>query len=152
MLDNGKPYHMASGDIAAVADCFRYFAGLTDKYSGRTLHTPDANTTGYTKKEPIGVIGLISPWNFPLLMATWKLAPCLAAGNTCVHKISELTPLTSLFLANLINKAGIPKGVVNMVPGYGKIAGETLIKSRDVLKVSFTGSTAIGRRVMEASS
>jgi aldehyde dehydrogenase (NAD+) len=124
---------------------------MTDKISGRTA-SATGNLFGHTRRESIGVCGLISPWNFPLLMGTWKLAPCLAAGNTCVHKISELTPLSHLFLADLLNKAGLPPGVVNFVPGYGKVAGEAIIKHPEIKKVSFTGSTLIGRRVLEASS
>ena len=151
VLDNGKPWDWAAWDISACASHFRYFAGWADKISGRTA-SATGNLLGYTRRESIGVCGLISPWNFPLLMGTWKLAPCLAAGNTCVHKISELTPLSHLFLASLLNQAGFPPGVVNFVPGYGKVAGEAIIKHNEIKKVSFTGSTIVGRRILEASS
>lgn len=106
----------------------------------------------YTRREPFGVVGLISPWNFPLLMCTWKISPALAAGNCIVHKPSEETPLTILKLCELFKEAGFPPGVFNCVPGYGHIAGESLSRSSRVGKISFTGSTVVGRKVMEASA
>ncbi|EGR31514.1 hypothetical protein IMG5_107330 [Ichthyophthirius multifiliis] len=150
-LDNGKPLYASLSDITEVVNNLRYYAGWADKTTGKSYSSQD-NTLFYTRREPFGVVGLISPWNFPLLMCEWKFAPALAAGNCLVHKPSEETPLTILRVAELINEAGFPPGVFNIVPGYGNIAGEALSRSRKVGKISFTGSTIVGRKVMEASA
>lgn len=152
-LDNGKPFHVARDvDVHWSARHFRYFAGWADKIEGATIPvgTPDRLT--YTKAEPLGVCGLITPWNYPLLMATWKLAPALAAGNTIVLKPSEETPLSALYLADLALEVGIPPGVLNVVPGFGHDAGAALAAHPDVAKIGFTGSTATGRKIVEASA
>lgn len=129
----------------------RYFAGWADKATGKTYG--GASHEFYsTRREPFGVVGLVSPWNFPLLMCEWKFAPALAAGNCVVHKPSEETPLTIMKLCELFKQAGFPEGVFNCVPGYGHTAGETLARSHRVSKISFTGSTAVGKRILEASA
>ncbi|KAL4432607.1 hypothetical protein ABPG74_004900 [Tetrahymena malaccensis] len=150
-LDNGKPIDGSEADIREVINNLRYFAGWADKVTGKT-YASQTETLFYTRREPFGVVGLISPWNFPLLMCEWKFAPALAAGNCVVHKPSEETPLTILWLCRLFKEAGFPAGVYNCVPGYGPIAGETLARSHRVSKISFTGSTVVGRKIMEASS
>lgn len=150
-LDNGKPIQFSKNDITEVIISLRYFAGWADKTTGKTF--PDQDGTVFsTRREPFGVVGLVSPWNFPLLMCEWKFAPALAAGNCVVHKPSEETPLTILKLCELFKEAGFPAGVYNCVPGYGHSAGETLARSRRVSKISFTGSTAVGRKILEASA
>ena len=152
-LDNGKPFAKARDvDVIWSARHFRYFAGWCDKIEGATIPvgTPDRLT--YTKVEPLGVCGLITPWNYPLLMAAWKLAPALAAGNTVVLKPSEETPLSALYLADLALEAGLPPGVLNVVPGLGTDAGAALAAHMQVAKLGFTGSTATGRRIIEASA
>ena len=130
---------------------FRYFAGMADKIEGAVIPV-DAGFLNYTLREPIGVVGQIVPWNFPLMFVSWKLGPALAAGNTVVLKPSEITPLTTLRVGELIEKAGIPPGVVNIVPGYGKTAGQRIAEHPDIGKVSFTGSTNIGRSIVRASA
>jgi len=133
-LDNGKPYAVALGaDVPLAADMFHYMAGWATKIEGNSInisvpYMPGANFHSYTLREPVGVVGQIIPWNFPLLMAAWKLGPALAAGNTVILKPAEQTPLTALRLAGLIAVAGMPEGVVNVVPGYGETAGAILIK------------------------
>lgn len=121
-VNTGKPFSSPFGsarsDIEDSIRCWRYFAGLADKVSGRTLSSFGSVST-YTRREPIGVVGLIAPWNYPLMMATWKLAPALACGNTVVFKPSEFTPLTAIFIGDLFNQAGFPPGVVNILTGYG---------------------------------
>ena len=140
-LDNGKPFHIAR-DVDAVysARHFRYFAGWPSKIEGRTIPVSVPGRMNYTKVEPVGVCGLITPWNYPTLMVAWKLAPALAAGNTVVLKPAEQTPLSALFLADLALKVGFPPGVLNVVPGLGMDAGAALAAHPGVDKVGFTGS------------
>lgn len=155
-LDNGKSVGIATAvDVAWAADVFRYYAGWATKLEGTTVpvsmpFAPDKQFHAYTTREPIGVCGLIVPWNFPLLMASWKLAPALAAGNTVILKPAEQTPLTALLLAEIFEEAGLPPGVVNIVPGYGD-AGAALSSHMDVDKIAFTGSTEVGKKIVDAS-
>ncbi|EXJ86746.1 aldehyde dehydrogenase (NAD+) [Capronia epimyces CBS 606.96] len=151
-IDGGKPVKVAKdADVLAAAACFRYYAGLADKLKGDTIET-DPDTVNMTLREPLGVCGLIVPWNFPLLMCGWKLGPALCAGSTAVLKPAELTPLSALFLGKLVVEAGFPKGVVNIVPGYGAEAGSALSGHPDVAKISFTGSTQTGKSILRASA
>lgn len=150
-LDNGKPFTVAQGDIKATAECFRYYGGWADKVQGKTIETTE-HKFAYTRHEPWGVCGQIIPWNFPLLMAAWKLAPALACGNTVILKPSEITPLTALKLAGLINEAGFPHGVVNIVNGYGPTVGQAIAEHMEIRKVAFTGGTITGRKVQEAAA
>jgi aldehyde dehydrogenase (NAD+) len=138
-------------DLPRTVLAFRYFAGMADKIEGAVIPV-DAGFLNYTMREPIGVVGQIVPWNFPLMFVSWKLGPALAAGNTVVFKPSEITPLTALRVGELIAKAGIPPGVVNIVPGYGNTAGQRIAEHPDIGKVSFTGSTNIGRGIVRASA
>lgn len=150
-LDNGKSITMARGDIGAVAACLRYYAGWADKIEGKTVDVnPDMFT--YIRKEPIGVCGQIIPWNFPMLMLSWKIGPALATGNTVVLKTAEQTPLSALVFAQLVKEAGFPPGVLNIVSGFGKIAGAAISSHMDVDKVAFTGSTIVGRAIMKAAA
>ena len=152
-LDNGKPFVQArDGDVSAAAGLFHYMSGWATKLEGATIPIsfPGSFHT-YTRREAIGVVGLIVPWNFPLTIAAWKVAPALAAGNTVVLKPSEVTPLTALKLGELALEAGIPAGVLNVVPGFGAEAGNALTSHPGVDKVSFTGSTATGRRILHAA-
>ncbi|KAL9935512.1 hypothetical protein V8E36_005860 [Tilletia maclaganii] len=151
-LDNGKPFSMSKGfDVAQVAANLRYMGGWADKNSGQVIETSDAKLT-YTRHEPIGVCGQIIPWNFPILMAAWKLAPALATGNTVVLKTAEQTPLSALKLCELIKKAGFPPGVVNLVSGFGPVAGAAVAAHMDIHKVAFTGSTLVGRTIMQVAA
>jgi phenylacetaldehyde dehydrogenase len=156
-LDNGKPFVVAqAADVPLAADLFHYMAGWATKIEGNTInisvpYMPGANFHSYTLREPIGVVGQIIPWNFPLLMAAWKLGPALAAGCTVVLKPAEQTPLSALLLAELIAEAGVPEGVVNVVPGFGETAGAALASHMDVDKVAFTGSTEVGKLIVEAA-
>jgi aldehyde dehydrogenase (NAD+) len=151
-LDNGKPFAVAKAvDVAATAACFRYFAGWADKVHGKTIPI-DGDYFCYTRHEPVGVVAQIIPWNFPMLMLAWKLAPALATGNTVVMKPAEQTPLSALRIAQLVVDAGFPEGVVNMLPGYGPTAGAALASHMDVDKVAFTGSTEVGHLIMEAAA
>ena len=151
-LDNGKPFGVAkAADVPLSVACFRYYAGWADKVQGKTIPI-GGNYFCYTKLEPVGVVGQIIPWNFPLLMAAWKLAPALATGNTVVLKPAEQTPLTALRVGELIVEAGFPEGVVNMLPGYGPTAGAAIARHMDVDKVAFTGSTEVGHLIMEAAA
>ena len=143
----GKPLAEAEFDIADAANCFEFYGGLATKIHGETMQVP-ANSLSFVVREPIGVCGQIIPWNYPLLMAAWKLAPALAAGNTCILKPSELTPLTALELAEIFRQAELPPGVVNIVTGTGAGAGEELASNPGVDKVAFTGGTVTGRKVM----
>jgi len=147
----GKPLAEARCDVADAAGCFDFYGGLCTKIHGETMSVP-APSASFVVREPVGVCGLIVPWNFPLLMAAWKLAPALAAGNACVLKPAELTPLTALELARICVEAGVPRGVVNVVTGPGKGAGEELAESRLVDKVAFTGGTATGREILRAAA
>jgi phenylacetaldehyde dehydrogenase len=157
-LDNGKPFAVArAADVPLAADLFHYMAGWATKIEGNSInisvpYMPGANFHSYTLREPLGVVGQIIPWNFPLLMAAWKLGPALATGNTVVLKPAEQTPLTALRLAGLIAEAGVPDGVVNVVPGFGETAGAALTAHNDVDKVAFTGSTAVGKLIVAASA
>jgi phenylacetaldehyde dehydrogenase len=157
-LDNGKPLKVArAADVPLAVDLFRYMAGWATKIEGNTIpisvpYTPGAKYLAYTLREPVGVVGQIIPWNFPLLMAAWKLGPALATGNTVVLKPAEQTPLTALRLGELFQEAGFPDGVVNIVPGYGETAGAALAAHPDVDKVAFTGSTEVGKLILQAAA
>ena len=157
-LDNGKPLTIARGaDVPLAVDLFRYMAGWATKIEGTTIpisvpYTPGAKYLAYTLREPVGVAGQIIPWNFPLLMAAWKLGPALATGCTVVLKPAEQTPLSVLRLGELIMEAGFPDGVVNIVPGYGETAGAALAAHPDVDKVAFTGSTEVGKLIVHAAA
>lgn len=151
-LDTGHPIKDARAlDVPRTAACFRYFGGMADKLQGDIIPV-DPGFLNYVQREPLGVVGAIVPWNFPLMFCAWKMGPALAAGNTVVLKPSELTPLSSLRLAALMTEVGFPKGVVNMVPGFGHTAGERLATHPLVRKIAFTGSTAVGRRIVEYSA
>ena len=157
-LDNGKPLTISrAADVPLAADLFRYMAGWATKIEGNTIpisvpYTPGAKYLAYTLREPIGVVGQIIPWNFPLLMAAWKLGPALTTGCTVILKPAEQTPLTALKLGELILEAGIADGVVNIVPGFGETAGAALAAHPDVDKVAFTGSTEVGRLILQAAA
>jgi aldehyde dehydrogenase (NAD+) len=151
-LDNGKPLSIAKAvDVAKTIACYRYFAGWADKVQGKTIPI-DGDFFCYTRLEPIGVVGQIIPWNYPMLMQAWKLAPALATGNTVVMKPAEQTPLSALRIGELIMEAGYPEGVVNLLPGFGPTAGAAIARHMDVDKVAFTGSTEVGRLIMEAAA
>jgi aldehyde dehydrogenase (NAD+) len=150
-LDNGKIFPEAFHvDVAGSVNTLRYFAGLADKNSGKTL-AADGKLFAFTRHEPVGVCGQIIPWNFPMMMMAWKLGPALATGNTVVLKPAEQTPLSALYIAQLVKEAGFPPGVVNVVPGYGPTAGAALVNHMDVDKVAFTGSTEVGKLIQQAS-
>jgi phenylacetaldehyde dehydrogenase len=157
-LDNGKPLKVARvADVPLAVDLFRYFAGWATKIEGNTIpisvpYAPGAKFLAYTLREPVGVVGQIIPWNFPLLMAAWKLGPALATGNTVVLKPAEQTPLTALRLGELFQEAGFPDGVVNIVPGYGETAGAALAAHAGVDKIAFTGSTEVGKLILQAAA
>lgn len=150
-LNNGKTLREGRGDVGPSADIFRYYAGWARHLQGETIPV-DGDDFVYTLREPVGVCGQIVPWNYPLLMASWKIAPALACGNTVVLKPSEWTPLTALMLAEVCESAGVPNGVVNVVPGYGEVAGAALAAHMDVDKVAFTGSVATARKLLHASA
>jgi aldehyde dehydrogenase (NAD+) len=151
-LDNGKPFSVAKTvDVPKTIACYRYFAGWADKIHGKTIPI-DGDFLCYTRHEPMGVVGQIIPWNFPMLMQAWKLAPALATGNTVVLKPAEQTPLSALRIGQLIVEAGFPEGVVNILPGFGPTAGAAIAGHMDVDKVAFTGSTEVGHLIMEASA
>ena len=157
-LDNGKPFAVAqAADVPLAADLFHYMAGWATKIEGNTInisvpYMPGANFHSYTLREPLGVVGQIIPWNFPLLMAAWKLGPALTTGNCVVLKPAEQTPLTALRLAELLAEAGLPDGVVNVIPGFGETAGAALAAHPDVDKVAFTGSTEVGKLIVAAAA
>jgi betaine-aldehyde dehydrogenase len=146
----GKPISGARGEVGMVADVFHFYAGAVDKHYGQTI--PVGGGVDMTFREPFGVVGLIVPWNFPLNIASWKLGPALACGNTVVLKPAELTPLSALRLAELCLEAGIPEGVVNVVVGKGSVVGQRLVEHPDVAKIGFTGSTEVGRTVMQGAA
>ena len=146
----GKPIADSRGEVGMVADVFHFYAGAVDKHHGETI--PVAGGIDLTFREPLGVVGLIVPWNFPLNIASWKLGPALACGNTVVLKPAELTPLTAVRLGELALDAGIPEGVVNVVVGPGRVVGQRLAEHPDVAKIGFTGSTEVGRGVMQAAA
>lgn len=151
-LDNGKPIsETTNADLPLVIDCLLYYAGWADKIHGETIPVR-GEFFNYTIKEPVGVVGQIIPWNFPLLMAVWKIAPALACGNTVVLKPAEQTPLTALRLGEICQEAGLPDGVLNIVPGYGPTAGAALAEHMDVDKIAFTGEYTTGRIIMQAAS
>src|ERR1700757_3877038 len=157
-LDNGKPIVVArAADVPLAADLFHYMAGWATKIEGNTIsisvpYMPGAGFHSYTLREPVGGVGQILPWNFPLLMAAWKLGPALATGNCVILKPAEQTPLTALRLAGLIAEAGMPDGVVNVVTGFGETAGAALAAHDDVDKVAFTGSTEVGKLIVQAAA
>jgi len=151
-LDTGHPIRDTRGlDVPRTAATFRYFGGMADKFEGSVVPV-EAGFLDYVLHEPIGVVGQIVPWNFPIMFTSWKLGPALAAGNTVVFKPSEITPLSSLRIAELALEAGIPAGVINVVPGYGATAGQRIVEHPEIGKVSFTGSTRVGRGVMAGAS
>ncbi|CAI6073369.1 unnamed protein product [Clonostachys chloroleuca] len=148
----GKPYSTALlEDIPEVIDVFRYYAGWADKSYGQVIQTRGTQLN-YTVPEPVGVCGQIIPWNYPIVMASWKVAPAIAAGNTVILKISEQTPLSALFLASLVAPAGFPPGVINIINGFGPVAGSALASHTDVDKIAFTGSTQTGKEIMKLAS
>ncbi len=151
-LDTGHPIRDTVGlDVPRTAATFRYFGGMADKLQG-TVVPVEKGFLNYVLREPIGVVGQIVPWNFPIMFTSWKMGPALAAGNCVVLKPAELTPLSSLKIAELIREVGFPPGVVNIVPGYGALAGQYLASHPDVQKIAFTGSTTTGRKIVEASA
>lgn len=151
-LDTGHPIKDSRAlDVPRTAACYRYFGGMADKFQGETIPV-EAGFLNYTLREPVGIVGQVVPWNFPLMFTSWKMAPALAAGNTIVMKPAEITPLTSLRIAELMAEAGLPDGVVNMVPGLGQVAGQYIAEHPAISKVAFTGSTATGRRIVQASA
>ncbi|WP_020649779.1 aldehyde dehydrogenase family protein [Solimonas variicoloris] len=157
-LDNGKPVTVArAADVVLAAELFQYMAGWCTKLDGRSLtlsvpYTPGSEYHAFTRREPVGVVAQIIPWNFPLLMAAWKLGPVLASGCTVVLKLAEETPLSGLKLAELIQKAGVPDGVVNVITGFGETCGAPLAAHPDVSKVAFTGSTEVGKLIVKAAA
>ncbi|MCS0628221.1 aldehyde dehydrogenase family protein [Telluria mixta] len=151
-MDTGHPLRDTRNlDVPRTAVTFRYFGGMADKLEG-TVIPVEAGFLNYMLREPIGVVGQVVPWNFPLMFTSWKMAPALAAGNCIVMKPAELTPLATLRIAELMAEVGFPEGVVNIVPGLGHIAGQYLAEHEDVAKIAFTGSTATGRRIVQASA
>ncbi len=146
----GKPIGDARGEMGMVVDTFRYYAGAPERLTGKTIPVPGG--VDMTFREPLGVVALITPWNFPLTIASWKVAPALAAGNTVVLKPAELTPLTSLELERIALEAGLPEGVLNVVAGPGSVCGQRLVEHPDVAKVAFTGSTEVGRAIAESAA
>ncbi len=151
-LDQGRSLRVSRADVPFTAEFFRYYAGWPTKLQGDTNPVSIPNRLNYTVREPVGVAGLIIPWNFPLMMAVWKLAPALAAGCTCVLKPAEQTPLSALRLGELALEAGFPPGVINIVPGYGETAGAALVAHPGVDKIAFTGSTEVGRQIVQAAA
>ncbi len=151
-LDNGKTFFESSKiDVPFVANLFRYYAGWATKYHGKTIPV-SGPFLNYTLMEPIGVVAAIVPWNFPLLLASWKLAPALAMGNSVVLKPAEITPLSALKLASICKEAGLPDGVLNVVPGKGSIVGQAFVEHPDVDKIAFTGSTEVGKGIMRTAA
>ena len=151
-LDTGHPLRDSRAlDVPRTAACFRYFGGMADKFQGDVVPV-EAGFLNYLLREPVGVVGQVVPWNFPLMFTSWKMAPALAAGNTIVMKPAEITPLTSLRIAELMSEAGMPDGVVNIVPGLGSVAGQYIAEHPGISKIAFTGSTATGRRIVQASA
>lgn len=150
-LDNGKALSMSKVDIQIASHTLRYYGGWADKIHGKTIDT-DIDHLNYTRHEPIGVCGQIIPWNFPLVSLSSKIGPALACGNTVVLKTAEQTPLSALYAANLIQMAGIPAGVINILSGFGRTAGVAITMHKDIDKIAFTGSTAVGRSVLQAAS
>ena len=153
VIDMGKPLALArDDDLPMAAEHFRYFAGWTTKIEGNTIPVSAGAYLNYTLREPLGVVGLIVPWNYPFMLAAWKLAPALATGNCCILKPAEQTPLTSIWMGRLLQEAGIPDGVVSVLTGYGETAGAAITNHDRVAAVSFTGSTAVGREIVHAGA
>jgi aldehyde dehydrogenase (NAD+) len=151
-LDNGKPISDSrAADLPLAIDCYRYYGGWADKIEGKTIPLASPHFC-YTRHEPVGVVGQIIPWNFPILMQAWKLGPALATGCTIVLKPAEQTPLSALRVAELALEAGVPEGVLNVIPGYGETAGAAIAEHMDVDKVAFTGSTEVGKLIMQAAA
>ncbi len=151
-LDTGHPLRDTRGlDVVRTAVTFRYFGGMADKFQGSVVPV-EQGFLNYVLREPVGVVGQIVPWNFPLMFTSWKMGPALAAGNTVVMKPAELTPLSTLRIAALAKEVGFPSGVMNIVPGYGNLAGQYLAEHPGVDKIAFTGSTAVGRKIVQASA
>jgi acyl-CoA reductase-like NAD-dependent aldehyde dehydrogenase len=151
-LDTGHPLRDTRGlDVVRTAVTFRYFGGMADKFQGSVVPV-EQGFLNYVLRQPVGVVGQIVPWNFPLMFTSWKMGPALAAGNAVVMKPAELTPLSTLRIAALAKEVGFPKGVMNIVPGYGNLAGQYLAEHPGVDKIAFTGSTAVGRRIVQASA
>lgn len=150
VLDNGKPYSEAAFDIQFTVMAIRYYAGYADKFHGKTIPA-DGNVFSFTRLEPKGVCGQIIPWNYPMVMVSWKIGPALATGNTVILKPAEQTPLTALYCASLVKEAGFPAGVFNVLPGYGSTAGAAIASHPDIDKVAFTGSTEVGKLILEAA-
>jgi aldehyde dehydrogenase (NAD+) len=152
-LDNGKPiFESRYVDVPAAIDALRYFAGWADKVTGETLPVSGPFVLAYTLREPVGVVAAITPWNFPLIQALWKIAPALACGNTVIHKPASYTPLTALKFAELASEAGLPPGVLNVLPGGGAEVGNALVQHQDVAKITFTGSTEVGKDIMRGAA
>lgn len=151
-LDNGKPLRETECDVQDAIACLKYYAGIATKPHGITYEVPDPNMQSMVVREPIGVCGQIVPWNYPLLMGMWKIAPALAAGNTIVFKPSEVTPLSTIRLFELIEEVGLPKGVVNLVLGAGAVVGHEIAANMDIDKVAFTGGTKTGKSIMQAAT
>jgi len=151
VLQSGKPIRDARGEVLAAAECFEYYAGAATKWFGETIPVTDRGLD-FTLREPIGVVGLIVPWNFPLMIASWKVAPSLAVGNTAVLKPASATPLTALALGTIALEAGVPAGVLNVITGPGAIAGMALVRHPDVRKIAFTGETTTGMEIMKAAA
>ncbi|KAI5287797.1 aldehyde dehydrogenase (NAD(P)(+)) ald5 [Ascosphaera aggregata] len=150
-LDNGKAFKPAKNEVQMAADCLRYYGGWADKVHGQVIDT-DHETFNYTRHEPIGVCGQIIPWNFPIVMWAWKVGPAAATGNTVVLKSSELTPLSALYAGKLVKEAGFPAGVINIISGFGKTAGSAISSHMGIDKIAFTGSTLVGRQILEAAA
>jgi acyl-CoA reductase-like NAD-dependent aldehyde dehydrogenase len=151
-MDTGHPIRDSRMlDVPRTAGCYRYFGGMADKFQGETIPV-EAGFLNYTLREPVGVVGQVVPWNFPLMFTSWKMAPALAAGNCIVMKPAEITPLSSLKIAELMAEAGMPEGVVNIVPGLGPVAGQYLAEHSGIAKIAFTGSTATGKAIVKASA
>ncbi|MBC7203950.1 MAG: aldehyde dehydrogenase family protein [Pusillimonas sp.] len=151
-MDTGHPIRDTRFlDVPRTAGTFRYFGGMADKFQGEQIPV-EAGFLNYTLREPVGVVGQVVPWNFPLMFTSWKMGPALAAGNSIVLKPAEITPLTTLKIAELMSEAGMPDGVVNIVPGLGSVAGQYIAEHERIAKIAFTGSTATGRRIVQASS
>jgi len=150
--DNGKPLRETGFDVDDAVACLKYYAGIVTKPHGQTYEVPDPNMHSMVVREPIGVCGQIVPWNYPLLMGMWKIAPAIAAGNTVIFKPSEITPLSMIRLFEIIEEVGLPKGVINLVLGAGVVVGHEIAANMDIDKVAFTGGTKTGRSIMEAAT
>ncbi|MEP7027155.1 MAG: aldehyde dehydrogenase family protein, partial [Candidatus Eisenbacteria bacterium] len=152
-LTNGKPiFESKYIDVPDAAKCFQYYAGWATKITGQTIPLSTGPFLNYTRREPLGVVGAIVAWNFPLLLASWKVAPALAAGNSVVLKPAEFTPLSVLLLAECAKEAGLPDGVLNIIPGKGSVAGQALVEHRGVAKIAFTGSTEVGKGILRTAA